>query len=336
VLRCAEQIEAHDRESECRAGVRAELVATLASLQLSAEREEALALEAFSVLPRELTRLIFGWLPADARLRCREVCKPWWAFLEERRLWWSLDLSLASGVQRRSEALLRAASRRAGGQLRELDVSGWVGLNFDTLLSVAQENGASLKEIRAWSGVRFGDYDGEDVPFDTYDATICTRSEVLQLVQAVPQLNIVECDIYVDPREAAWLLSGEAPFTAVHAELVVLCGDEDDDDVAGFDASALFTALSSHETLKRLSLRILDLDARVLDAFIELALVRKLTSLEFNECRFFASALPAFARLLRDGNLSELSLFVECAFSSGHLRGVLWSPLFFSSLFPQA
>ena len=147
LLRCAEQLEAHDRESERRAGVRAKLVATLARLQLAAEREEALALEAFSVLPRELTRLIFGWLPADARLRCREVCKPWWAFLEERRLWWSLDLSQGSGVLRRSEALLHKASRRAGRQLRVLDVSGWHKLSLETLLAWPRRTGRA-SELR--------------------------------------------------------------------------------------------------------------------------------------------------------------------------------------------
>jgi hypothetical protein len=76
------------------------------------------------VLPRELTRIIFGLLPASTRLRCRETCKPWLAFLEERRLWWHLDLSLSSGEPKPTAALLRAASLRAGGQLRVLDVTG--------------------------------------------------------------------------------------------------------------------------------------------------------------------------------------------------------------------
>jgi hypothetical protein len=71
-------------------------VAALTRAREAASREEALALEAFPVLPRELTRIIFGLLPASTRLRCREVCKPWLAFLEEHRLWWHLDLSRAS------------------------------------------------------------------------------------------------------------------------------------------------------------------------------------------------------------------------------------------------
>jgi hypothetical protein len=84
VLRCAEQLTTHDREAAAAlaafAATRLELVAALTRAREAATQEQALALEAIPVLPRELTRIIFGLLPASARLSCREVCKPWLAF----------------------------------------------------------------------------------------------------------------------------------------------------------------------------------------------------------------------------------------------------------------
>jgi hypothetical protein len=153
VLRCAERLAAHDKEAAALAATRLELVAALARAREAAEAEQALALEAFPVLPRELTRIIFGLLPASTRLRCREVCKPWLAFLEERRLWWHLVLSRGSREPKRTIALLRAASLCAGGQLRVLDVGGWKELSFEMLLSVVLENAEALLEIRAWGTV---------------------------------------------------------------------------------------------------------------------------------------------------------------------------------------
>jgi len=44
----------------------------------------------------------------DSRLRSREVCRGWRAFLADARHWQVLDLSLSSGVARRTLALLRA------------------------------------------------------------------------------------------------------------------------------------------------------------------------------------------------------------------------------------
>jgi len=124
--------------------------------------EEALKQLVLAPLVPELASLVFAQLLADSRLRCREVCRGWRAFLADARHWQVLDLSLSSGVARRSLALLRAASERARGTLRELDVSGWFcmlagegeeALRIQQLLPSLRANAASLLEPRAWRPV---------------------------------------------------------------------------------------------------------------------------------------------------------------------------------------
>ena len=69
-------------------------------------------------------------------MRCREVCPEWRVFLEERRLCWLADLPTSSGMDKLTDSLVRAGSRRAGGQLRVLRVNGWPkarALRFETL-----------------------------------------------------------------------------------------------------------------------------------------------------------------------------------------------------------
>jgi len=47
----------------------------------------------FAPLPHDLAALIFRLIPADTRLRCREVASGWRDALEDHRLWAELDLS---------------------------------------------------------------------------------------------------------------------------------------------------------------------------------------------------------------------------------------------------
>jgi len=125
---------------------------------LRAGEDEALK-QLDPVLPIDVASFVFAQLPVDSRLRCREVCRGWRAFLADARHWQVLDLSLSSGVARRSPALLRAACERARGMLRELDVSGWYNMRVGEgeealknaqLLPVLRANAASLLELRAW------------------------------------------------------------------------------------------------------------------------------------------------------------------------------------------
>ena len=73
----------------------------------------------------DILSLILLQLPVDARLRCREVCQAWRALLQESILWRACDLSSTSGVAAPTHTLMQAASIRAEGQMRLLDLSGW-------------------------------------------------------------------------------------------------------------------------------------------------------------------------------------------------------------------
>jgi len=135
----------------------------------------------------------------NSRLRCREVCRGWRAFLADARHWQVLDLSLTSGVARRSPALLRAASERAQGTLRELDVAGWFNervregeeaLGSEQLLPILRANAASLLELRAWK------------PFDSDGLTLTSTEGVEELLVTAPRLRLLECDSFVEDDDA--------------------------------------------------------------------------------------------------------------------------------------
>ena len=102
-------------------------------------------------LVADVLAAVFTLLPVDSRMRCREVSRAWKAFLDQPWLWQCCDLSPASGiVAKPSCALLLAATARARGQLRELDVAGCNGFTFPTLLEVVQANRAALTTLHSW------------------------------------------------------------------------------------------------------------------------------------------------------------------------------------------
>jgi hypothetical protein len=108
---------------------------------------------ALAPLPHALVLFIFALLPVDQRLRCLEVCKGWYATLNERSLWTRLDLSATAGLARRAtEALLRAAAARAGGQLQTLHLVDCVAITHEALLAVARANADTLSELRMRGG----------------------------------------------------------------------------------------------------------------------------------------------------------------------------------------
>ena len=77
-----------------------------------------------SPLPLWFAHAALLLLSVDTRLRCSEVSRAWRALLVDRSLWLCISLGASSGVARFSEALLRAAVAKAGGQLRSLDITG--------------------------------------------------------------------------------------------------------------------------------------------------------------------------------------------------------------------
>jgi hypothetical protein len=108
-------------------------------------------LATFESLPSALALAVFARLPADARLRCAEVCPSWRVMLRERNLWLRLDLSPASGGLARpaTDALLHAAAARAAGGLQSLDVTDCTKITHEALRAVAAANAGALRELRA-------------------------------------------------------------------------------------------------------------------------------------------------------------------------------------------
>ena len=147
-------------------------------------------------LPRCFVLAVFLLLPADQRLRCVEVSRAWRALLADTSLWEYLNLSTYSGLTRFSEALFRAAVAKAGGQLRELNVSGHgkVTLPTQTLLDVIASNAATLELL-----------DATTTPLDT-------AAEVVEFLEAAPS-SIFLLSLQVDNVEQARrYLRNEPPY----------------------------------------------------------------------------------------------------------------------------
>lgn len=99
--------------------------------------------------PRDLLRRVFLSLPVDARLRCKEVCKPWCRIAKDPMLYAEVDLGSKSGVGTRSAALLLAVGTAAAGHLRKLDVSDWEGCDMTALCVAARLSARTLAAVFA-------------------------------------------------------------------------------------------------------------------------------------------------------------------------------------------
>ena len=108
----------------------------------------AAATTTFAALPPQLVSRIFELVPADSRLRCREVHPSWRDALADPALWARQDLSRAGGVERPFSApLLYAAAARASGRLEVLKVPVGGAVSPDALLGVCRANAATLTEL---------------------------------------------------------------------------------------------------------------------------------------------------------------------------------------------
>ena len=104
-------------------------------------------------LPVALKRAIFRALPVDTRMRCAEVSPSWRGVLADTSLWTTLDVSAGARLDAPlTEALLRAAVLRAGGQLSRLDIDMvWFrGLDMPALLRALAPSAASLRELHIY------------------------------------------------------------------------------------------------------------------------------------------------------------------------------------------
>lgn len=134
---------------------------------------EAHGLAGLSDLPRDVVTTIFLLVPVPDRLRCREVCPSWRAFLAAPQLWRVLDLSETVLEARRGgdggapatifqdderqtlffRAVLLAAVAAARGGVQAIDISGaplWFSprLGYELKEELVRPNAASLRVLR--------------------------------------------------------------------------------------------------------------------------------------------------------------------------------------------
>jgi hypothetical protein len=213
----------------------------------------------FALLPPVLALTIFAALPADARLRCAEVCRGWSAMMTERSLWTRLDLSDTSGVTHRvTPALLRAAATKAGGALEALDMSGvWSSLLNncgDPLHNVVAANAGALRELRCHRGRE---------PF------YMSLRDLEALLSAAPHLRVCERDIQsgsIDKTRRA--LRNEGVFGPLRVRSILLT---DLEEAAAF--VSLLADAAAHVSLADVRISNLPLHSPdVLDAFVDAAL----------------------------------------------------------------
>jgi hypothetical protein len=256
-------------------------------------------------LPHAVVLLVFAQLPVDLRARCACVCRGWRAALCERSLWTRLDVSRTSGVTKAvTDAFLRGAAARAGGELEALDVSGcrtvWLevlgtyggfGVSREALLAVVTAAAGTLRELRACSSITAG------------VANTLSLGDAEALLRAAPQLRVfdanVGCNSVTDARRALRAEGLLAPLR-VHR----LCVDHRN--AAEADVRALAADVASHAWLQVLRLVGALPTPAALDAVVDAALTRRLTVLQFVHNSLYPAAAPALARLLGGGAVADL------------------------------
>jgi hypothetical protein len=244
----------------------------------------------FAALPHALALAVFSRLTVEQRLRCIEVCRGWRATLADRAAWLQLDLTRADGSAC-SEALLRAATSRAGGQLRSLRLKySYLALHL-SLCAVAAGNAATLQELRI------------SAPGADYEQR-CSVQGVEALLRAAPQLRTLEADVACDnAADAQRVLRNEPPFGPLCVRLFGVIAHRAAEDTV----LALAADLAAHASLTSVSLEDVPLDApAALDAVVDAALARRLSFVQLHYCWLSPESAPSLARLLTSNTLTEL------------------------------
>jgi hypothetical protein len=243
----------------------------------------------FAALPHALALAIFSRLTVEQRLRCIEVCRGWRATLADHNAWMQLDLTRADGSAC-SEALLRAATSRAGGQLRSLRLACGDALQ-DSLCAATAASRATLQELRIIALAPCDERSVEDL-------------EVLR--RAAPQLRALEADVYCDnAAQAQRVLQSEPPFGMLRVRHVTVSAHADAADAV----LALAADVAAHAWLASVGLHGARLDApAALDAVVDAALARRLSSVTLNFCRLLPASAPTLTRLLGCNTLAELCI----------------------------
>ena len=188
----------------------AAMLSTSLTLSLSAAADEAVP--SIYSLPRPLLSTILLLQPVSTRLRCSEVSRAWRALLADTKLWERLKFSDEALIgTKRFEALFNAAVAKAGGQLRELDVSSKFSfdphLTHAALMKAVVTNSHTLQRLRLCSG-----YELEVVE----SSLTTTTPQLVELCDAVPGLQKLVAKVECSPAEARALLRREPPFGALN------------------------------------------------------------------------------------------------------------------------
>ena len=243
-------------------------------------------------------RRILALAPADARLLAAAVCREWREMLNERRLWLRVDLSRESGLSHAlTEGLLRAATARAGGALQSLDVTGCSRQLHATLLAVAAANAGTLRELRIASR-RSG--------FHLFPhESSWTLQELQALLRAAPQLVLLEANAGVSVADARPLLRNEPSFGPLQLRYLEVEGDATNQ----AEVLGLIADVTTHPSLTGLTMQFISLDApELVEAVVDAALARRLSSLQLDHCCLSPASAPALVRLLASDALRELAL----------------------------
>ena len=269
-------------------------------------------------LPHTLTLRIWGALPCDVRLRCREVCPAWRDALAEPRLWSEVDLTETSGIVARvTPALLRAAAARAGGRLERLFVTHehqllQASLLQAALLAVFAANPDTLGLLRLQS-LRLENRD-YGWPFD----------EVEALLRGAPRQCVVEADVLGQHSTMLFgpMLRKEPPFQALHLRWLAVIGD----DMRATAVTAFAAELATHPSLCKLTLLGSSLDTFA-HAVVDAALTLRPTTLELYGCDVVPASAAALPRLLCGDALRELRM-LGCGRNSTILDAAIAESLF--------
>ena len=262
--------------------------------------EPGTAVPAFPALPTTVTLQIFALLTPDERAQCAMVSRGWRAALEARELWECVDLGVLSRVpqRRRTPAALAALVRRAGQHLRSLDASDVerrVGGESEPLPVEA------LARFLAHSACRLQEL---TLVRDLVDAELSPQ-KVRMLLNAAPALQRATLAVTVNDAAAARsLLRREAPYERVRLLEILarvtpdvpllLADSETQADLELFRVA--YAPLASPEAMQ---------------ACVTAILKRKVWRLGFSSCGLGPASAPALARLLREGSVTELGIYVE-------------------------
>jgi hypothetical protein len=247
----------------------------------------------FAALPHALACHVFVLLSLQERARCAVVCRGWCTTLKDQSLWLRLDLSRADGAEC-SEAALRGAVARAGGQLQTLHL-GCRGSNVQgnslhgVLCAVVATNAGTLRELRV------------DKPSDRLGLRL---TELEALLAAAPQLRVLHaCAECRSAEEAHRLLRSEPPFAPLRLlEISVY-------NVPADAVLALAADVADCASLTGLRFNDVPLDSSgALEALVDAALARRLSSVSLYDCGLTPAAVPAISRLVAGDTLTALNL----------------------------